>query len=98
MRRRETSPAAPLIAVVTILLLLASSSCALSPAAPRASRPPGPAWAPQGREERLRSHARIEAVAARRLGQRPPVRQPPSPKPNGPTTMVTPVPPPPSYR
>nr|XP_051191516.1 uncharacterized protein LOC127305172 [Lolium perenne] len=35
-------------------------------------------------------------VAARRLGKRTPVKKPPSPKPQGMTGMVMPLPPPPS--
>lgn len=52
----------------------------------RASRPAQ--WTPRERRE-------LVVVAGRRLGQRAPMKKPPSPDPNGWKTMVKPLSPPP---
>ncbi|TKW42064.1 hypothetical protein SEVIR_1G359700v4 [Setaria viridis] len=77
--------------ILLLLLLLLASCAALSLWVP-GSRPGSSVWVRQ-RQEGLRLHAAV--AARRRLGQRTPVKKPPSPNPNGMTTMVQPMPPPP---
>ncbi|KAG2662277.1 hypothetical protein PVAP13_1KG520204 [Panicum virgatum] len=90
MRHRKISS----VLFLLLLLLVVMASCALSFSASRWSHPPRPAWARQGREGRRLQATAAAARASRRLGQRLPVKQPPSPNPNGMTTMVKPGSPP----
>ncbi|TVU27877.1 hypothetical protein EJB05_19378 [Eragrostis curvula] len=85
----------PLLITAVLMLVLLVASCALSSTASRP--PPGPVWTRDGQDE-LRLHMRPDTIGARRrrLGQRLPGK-PPSPNPNGMTTMVKPGPPPAAY-